>query len=291
MSWPDIQAFLAVAQEGQLSRAAERLGTSVPTLHRRLAALEVAVGVDLFVRGNAGHRLTEAGERLIGSATAIETAASAFHRTAATIRTAPEGRLRIAAPEMIVRYLLAPRVDTLRRTSPRLVPEFISAPDRARLVERDADLAVRLADPGEPSLIARRIGKVRFELYAPDPMRAIHGAVRTADHWLPIPWIGWNSEFASLPIARCVANLLPIESQVGAANALPQQLVLARTLGAALVLPSFLARYEPGLRRVEAAPSPLLEEPLWLVVNQEFRGTPAAKTATAWIKANLIDLR
>jgi DNA-binding transcriptional LysR family regulator len=192
---------------------------------------------------------------------------------------------------MIVRHLLAPRVDSLRRTSPRLVPEFISAPGRTRLVERDADLAVRLADPGEPSLIARRIGKVRFELYAPDSVRAVHRTVRTADHWLPLPWIGWTSEFASLPIARCVANLLPIESQVGAANALLQQLVLARALGAALVLPSFLAQYEPGLRRVEAAPSPLLEEPIWLVVNQEFRGTPAAKAAIAWIKANLIDLR
>lgn len=289
MSWPDIEAFLAIAQEGQLARAAERLGASVPTLHRRVAALEDALGTALFVRGNNGHRLTEAGQRLLASAEAAENAIAEFSRAVATVRTMPEGTVRIAAPDMIVLHFLAPRAGALRHAAPSLLPEFITSPGRARLIERQADIAVRLSDPGEDSLFARRIGTVRFGLYAPEEA-TLHGVQRSADGWLNVPWVGWNDELAGLPAARCVSGLLQSENKASAANTLPQQLTLTRALGAAVVLPDFVARREAGLRPVEAAPSPVLEAPLWLVVNQEVRGSPSAEAVTSWIEESLWEL-
>lgn len=291
MSYPDIEAFLAVAREGQLARAAEQLGTSVTTLHRRIATLEAAIGTGLFVRSSGGHRLSEAGERLLASANGVEAAMGGFRRAAAAVRTTPEGKVRIAAPEMIVLHLLAPRVAALREAAPRIVPEFMSSPDRARLAERQADMAVRLSDPGEASLVARRTGSIRFGLYAPDAAVAVQQAERTADGWLPVSWVGWNDALTGLPVARCSAGLLPPELQAGAANALSQQLELARALGAAIVLPDFIARREADLRRVAAAPSPLLELPLWLVVNQEVRGLPAMEAVAHWIRLCLSELR
>lgn len=211
MSYPDIEAFLAVAREGQLARAAEQLGTSVTTLHRRIATLEAAIGTGLFVRSSGGHRLSEAGERLLASANGVEAAMGGFRRAAAAVRTTPEGKVRIAAPEMIVLHLLAPRVAALREAAPRIVPEFMSSPDRARLAERQADMAVRLSDPGEASLVARRTGSIRFGLYAPDAAVAVQQAERTADGWLPVSWVGWNDALTGLPVARCSAGLLPPE--------------------------------------------------------------------------------
>ena len=291
MSYPDIEAFLAVAREGQLARAAEQLGTSVTTLHRRIATLEAALGTGLFVRGSGGHRLSEAGERLLAAANSVEAAIGGFRRTAAAVRTAPDGKVRISAPETIVLHLLAPRVAALRKAAPRIVPEFMSSPDRARIAERQVDMAVRLSDPGEASLIARRAGSVRFGLYAPDAAVAVHRAERTTDGWLPVPWVGWNDTLTGLPAARCVAGLLPAELQTGTANALLQQLELARALGAAIVLPDFIARREADLRRVAAAPNPLLELPLWLVINQEVRGLPAMESTARWIKLCISELR
>lgn len=291
MSYPDIEAFLAVAREGQLTRAAERLGTSVTTLHRRIATLEAAIGTGLFVRSSGGHRLSEAGERLLASANGVEAAIGGFRSAAVAVRTAPEGKVRIAAPEMIVLHLLAPRVAALRKAAPRIVPEFLSSPDQARLAEREADIAVRLSDPGEASLVARRSGSVRFGLYAPDVAVAVHQAERSADGWLPVPWVGWNDALTGLSVARCAIGLLSSELQVGAANTIPQQLELARALGAAIVLPNFIGRREAGLRCVAAASSHLLELPLWLVVNQEVRGLPAMESVARWVRQCLSELR
>jgi len=291
MGWPDFETFLAIAREGQLTRAADTLGTSVPTLHRRIAALETALGTKLFVRGNTGHRLTEAGERLLASAQSVEAAMDGFRSIAATVRIVPEGRVRIAAPDLIVLHLLGPRVDALRHMAPGVMPEFIVSPDRTKLTERQADIAVRLSDPGENSLIARRIGSASFGLYAPDAATAVHEIRRDQNGWLRVPWVGWNEDLAGLPAARCLVELLRAEDKVGAANAVPHQLILARALGAAVLLPDFLARHEAGLLRVAAAPSPVLKTPIWLVVNQEVRGSPFAEIVTSWIEDTLAEFR
>lgn len=291
MAWPDIEAFVAVAREGQLARAAALLGTSVPTLHRRIAALESALGTPLFVRGNAGHRLTEAGQRLVRAAGEAEAAVGAFRRAAASVRVVPEGLVRIAAPDTIVSDFLAPAVAALRAAAPLVVPEFVTSPLRLRLDERQADMAIRLAEPGEASLVARRIGTVRFALQAPVEAEAVHAAVRDEDGFLRVPWVGWTHRYEHLPTARASAGLLPAAEKRAGANVMLQHVALAKALGAAVVLPDYMARRAGGLARVMAAPFPLLELPLWLVVNPEMRGTPALRAVERWLEAALAELR
>ena len=60
-----IECFLAVARLGNLSRAAEEMFLTQPTLTARLKALEVEVGDQLFVRTSRGMRLTEAGKEFL----------------------------------------------------------------------------------------------------------------------------------------------------------------------------------------------------------------------------------
>lgn len=290
MTWPDIEAFLAVARDGRLNRAAAVLGTSVPTLHRRLAALELALGTPLFVRANTGHRLTEAGERLLAAASAADAAVGGFRREAASIRTVPEGRLRIAAPDSIVQDLLAPRIGTLRARAPLIVPEFITSPLRLRLDERQADMAVRLSEPGEPSLVARRIGTVRSGVYVPISS-GLATAIPLADGNLAVPWIGWGHMLEHLPTARSSVGLLRTEHKLAGANAMAQQIVLARALGAAVVLPVFLARRQPDFIRIAAAPWPVLELPVWLAMNPETHASPAAGAVAGWIEDCVAELR
>ena len=62
---PQIEAFLEVARRQNLSRAAEDLFVSQPTLTARLQSLEAALGEQLFVRTRRGMRLTEAGEAFL----------------------------------------------------------------------------------------------------------------------------------------------------------------------------------------------------------------------------------
>lgn len=62
MSVAQIEYFVAVAEEGHLTRAAHRLRVSQPPLTRQIRALEDELGTPLFVRGPRGMRLLPEGE-------------------------------------------------------------------------------------------------------------------------------------------------------------------------------------------------------------------------------------
>lgn len=68
LPWDDVRTFLAIAEEGSLSRAAKRLRVGQPTVSRRLAALEQQLGYPLFKRKAEGAILTRAGQRLLDPA-------------------------------------------------------------------------------------------------------------------------------------------------------------------------------------------------------------------------------
>lgn len=66
-----VRVFLAVAEEGSLTRAAERLYVTQPALTKQVRRLETHLGVRLFTRSRAGMALTEAGETLAAAAPAL----------------------------------------------------------------------------------------------------------------------------------------------------------------------------------------------------------------------------
>src|SRR6188768_2221616 len=97
-----LRSFTAVAEDGSLSRAAERLFVSQPALTKQIRQLETQLGVRLFTRSRAGMALTEAGEALAGQAPALlahwERALAATRgaaaRAAASTCGRPPGRSR-----------------------------------------------------------------------------------------------------------------------------------------------------------------------------------------------------
>ena len=72
MDWDEIKYFLAVAQSGNLSAAARRLGVSQPTVGRKIRQLESKLDARLFERVNHDHVLTASGESILGLAESME---------------------------------------------------------------------------------------------------------------------------------------------------------------------------------------------------------------------------
>jgi DNA-binding transcriptional LysR family regulator len=103
---PQILAFLEVAQRGNLSRAAEALYVSQPTLTARLQALEAELGEQLFVRTRRGMRLTEAGEAFLPYAEHAVQAIEDGRERLGELRRGAVGKLVLAAPPTVSTYML-----------------------------------------------------------------------------------------------------------------------------------------------------------------------------------------
>ncbi len=103
---PQILAFLEVARRGNLSRAAEALYVSQPTLTARLQALESELGEQLFLRTRRGMRLTEAGEEFLPYAEHAVHAIEDGRERLAELRRGTVGKLILGAPPTVSTYAL-----------------------------------------------------------------------------------------------------------------------------------------------------------------------------------------
>jgi DNA-binding transcriptional LysR family regulator len=101
-----LEAFLEVARRENLSRAAQALIVSQPTLTARLQALEASLGERLFVRTRRGMRLTEAGETFLPFAEHAVRAVADGRERLAELRRGEGGRLLLGAPPTVTAYAL-----------------------------------------------------------------------------------------------------------------------------------------------------------------------------------------
>jgi DNA-binding transcriptional LysR family regulator len=121
-----IEGFLEVARFGSVSRAAEALYVTQPTLTARLHALERELGERLFVRGRQGMRLTDAGRAFLPYAERAVRALRDGRRAIDEVGSASAGQLLLAAAPAVSTYILPsvlerfvadhPRVEVVVRT-------------------------------------------------------------------------------------------------------------------------------------------------------------------------------
>ena len=164
--WNQVRAFLATSEEGSLSAAARALRQTQPTMSRQVTGLEQSLGVTLFERGHRQVQLTVAGFELLEHARAMAEAANRVSLAASGQSQAIEGRVCITATEMLAAYYLPPMLRKLRERAPGIVVEVVASDELRDLIRREADIAIRHAQPTQPDLIARRIGFLKGRIYA-----------------------------------------------------------------------------------------------------------------------------
>jgi DNA-binding transcriptional LysR family regulator len=164
--WNDLKYFLSIARAGKLTTAARQLDVDHTTVSRRIAALEDSLRATLFERSPQGYKLTQAGERLMAHAEAIETAA---HQAAGDVGEADldlTGSIRIGAPDGFGSIFLAPRLWTLCRQHPGLDVDLVAMPRVFSLSKREADMAIVLTRPSAGRLKARKLTDYVLGLFA-----------------------------------------------------------------------------------------------------------------------------
>ncbi len=154
----DLRYFIAVAEEGHVTRAAERLGMEQPPLSIRIKALEQHLDVQLFRRKPRGMELTDAGRTLLEEARNVLIRLEHAIATTKSVARGQQGRLRIGiAPTASFHPFVTGCIRAFRATYPEVlvtISEGLSNEVKQQLAERQMDVAfVRVADMREEGLI------------------------------------------------------------------------------------------------------------------------------------------
>ena len=157
----DVLCFVRVVETGAFSRAAERMGMSKSILSRRVARLEEQLGARLLTRSAQGAQPTEVGQAYFERASGILADLEAAEEVVAEAVTQVAGPIRLSAPLSFGIMHLAPALAEFAEAHPRVELD-ISFEDRAvDLISGGYDLAVRIGQLKDSSLIARRVAPVR----------------------------------------------------------------------------------------------------------------------------------
>ena len=161
-----IEVFIAIAEHGSLTEAANRLGKAVPTVVRTLAGLEEHLGVRLFNRSTRRVSLTEEGHLYLAHCSRMADEMAVVEAQLRGAGEEPAGLVHLTAPIFFGERHVMPAVSQLLSSYPHLRIRLLLQDRIVDLVQEHIDIAVRIGHLQDSSLIARPIGHVRQVLCA-----------------------------------------------------------------------------------------------------------------------------
>ena len=166
---PDLNSlvvFAQVVEANSFSQAARRLKMPVSTVSRRIAELEDQLGVRLLERSTRSLRLTDVGSEVLEHAQRGAELSDAIDNIASNHHASVSGTLRLSAPPSISDSLLAPIVSAFQSTYPEVRVQIFITERVVDQIAEGVDLAFRVGDLEDSSLVARRILTYRHQLVA-----------------------------------------------------------------------------------------------------------------------------
>jgi DNA-binding transcriptional LysR family regulator len=184
-----METFVRIVDAGSLSAAATQLGTTQPTVSRRLQALERSLGVRLLRRSTHSMTLTEDGQRCLERARELLANWHAFEADLRGAGDEPEGTLRIVAPHAFgQQQLVAPLVQYLARY-PLVNVEWLLHDRRPDFILEGIDCAIQVGEGYDQSAVAIQLAEVpRIVVAAPALLQARPAACEPAA-LAGLPWL------------------------------------------------------------------------------------------------------
>jgi len=153
--------FVTVSEAGSLSAAARRLGMPLATVSRKVAELETHLRTRLLHRTTRQLSLTEAGASYLAACRRILEEIGEAERAATGEYAAPKGELVVTAPVVFGRLHVVPVVAEFLAHYPQISVSLMLTDRVVHLMEEHGDIAVRIGDLPDSTLMATQVGKVR----------------------------------------------------------------------------------------------------------------------------------
>ena len=158
--------LLAAVDTGSLSAASRQLRLPLATVSRRVSELEEHLKIRLLLRGRRKLTLTDAGRSYVASCRRIMEDIAEAERAAAGEYLTPRGELTISVSQIMGRVHVMPVVEEFLRAYPDIRMRVLLNDRRVDLLEEDVDLALRVGELADSSMIAMRVASLRRVLCA-----------------------------------------------------------------------------------------------------------------------------
>ncbi len=167
-----MQAFVAVADLGSFTRAAEKLDVSAVMVGKYVQQLEAHLGTALLQRNTRRQRLTEAGTAYLAGCRQVLEQVQHVEANVAGLQLQPRGLLRISAPSTWGSCVLAPALASLLEAQPLVNIELDLSNRTVDLIEDGFDAAIRVGPLPSREVVARPLPPYAMSLCAsPDYLR------------------------------------------------------------------------------------------------------------------------
>jgi DNA-binding transcriptional LysR family regulator len=268
--WSLVRSFLAVLEKGSLLAASRDLQLSQPTIGRHVAELESQLGLVLFDRNGRGLLPTEAAYHLADSARIMQSGADQLARNVMGADLGASGTVRITASQPVSCYVLPPLLAQMRLSLPDVQVELVASNEVSNLLRREADIAVRMVQPQQASIIARRVGKVTLRACAHQDYLRRRGVPRQPSDLLAHDLIGGDRNDDTLKGFAAQGLVVGREQFAFRADDL---IVVWQAVRAGLgvgFVSEHLIRSDPAV--IPVLPKLKIEPlPVWLAVHKEIR--------------------
>jgi len=184
-----MHTFVRIVEAGSLSAAAAQMGSTQPTISRRLQWLEKLLGLRLLQRTTHTMRLTEDGERCYAHAKSLLENWAAVEADLRGAKDQPRGPLRVIAPHAFGQEALIQPLAAFLAECPEVNVEWLLHDREANLIAEGIDCAIRVGGVQDPSLVALRLAEVPRILVA-SPALLVPGAPpRQPADLQALPWL------------------------------------------------------------------------------------------------------
>jgi DNA-binding transcriptional LysR family regulator len=212
MEWGDLPVFLALARHRTTGRAAKSLGCSQPTVVRRIAAMERALGLTLFNRTTTGFELTATGAQLLPAAERAAVSMQAADDCVAALRKAESAKIKVTLLDQW-EGLLVPVLQSHRTRWPGVEVQLLTSYRRFDLAAGEADIALRAGVPFETDnsgagdeVLVRRMPDVGFGVYVNRYLKP-HERPSSPETVARLPMAGGEGNLALLPAIQWFEGL------------------------------------------------------------------------------------
>lgn len=154
--------FVRVVDAGSLSAAARSIQGSLTSVSRQVSALEQHFGTPLLLRTTRQLALTDDGRILYERAKAILGEIGELEATLSRGRREPTGRIRVSAPTLMGRLLIAPLLAEFLRRYPQLDVDLLLVDRAVDMVEEDIHLSLRIGHLPDSQLVTRKLADLRM---------------------------------------------------------------------------------------------------------------------------------